>query len=65
MIQASIAANEGGDASTMRRMFDEISDPARQPLDLATESDLPVGAKTDHVKNFLEPPPTIVKSAAT
>jgi cell filamentation protein len=29
MIQASIAANENGDRTMMRRMFDEISDPAR------------------------------------
>jgi cell filamentation protein len=29
MIQASIAANEHGDASMMRRMFNEISDPVR------------------------------------
>jgi cell filamentation protein len=29
MIQASIAANEDGDATMMRRMFNEISDPVR------------------------------------
>jgi cell filamentation protein len=29
MTQASIAANDGDDPSMMRRMFDEISDPAR------------------------------------
>jgi cell filamentation protein len=29
MIQASIAANERGDNTIMRRMFDEISNPAR------------------------------------
>ena len=32
MIQASIAAHEQSDASMMRRMFDEISDPARSAL---------------------------------
>lgn len=32
MIQASVAAHERGDTSTMRRMFDEISDPARTAL---------------------------------
>jgi cell filamentation protein len=32
MIQASIAAHEQSDASMMRRMFDEISDPARSTL---------------------------------
>lgn len=32
IIQASIAANEQGDPSMMRRMFDEISDPARASL---------------------------------
>ena len=32
MIQASIAAHEHSDASMMRRMFDEISDPARSAL---------------------------------
>ncbi|MDR3448515.1 MAG: Fic family protein [Alphaproteobacteria bacterium] len=32
MIQASIAANAGDDPSMMRRMFDEISDPARVAL---------------------------------
>ena len=32
MTQASIAANERGDLSMMRRMFDEISDPARTAL---------------------------------
>jgi cell filamentation protein len=32
MIQASIAAHEQGDPSTMRRMFDEISDPERTAL---------------------------------
>jgi len=32
MIQASIAANEQSDVSMMRRMFDEISDPARTAL---------------------------------
>lgn len=32
MVQASIAANEQGDLSMMRRMFDEISDPARCAL---------------------------------
>ena len=29
MIQASVAANEQGDSTMMRRMFNEISDPAR------------------------------------
>jgi cell filamentation protein len=32
MIQASIAANDHGDPSMMRRMFDEISDPRRVAL---------------------------------
>ena len=32
MAQASIAAHEQGDPSMMRRMFDEISDPARSAL---------------------------------
>jgi cell filamentation protein len=32
MIQASIVANEQSDTSMMRRMFDEISDPARVAL---------------------------------
>lgn len=32
MIQASIAANEQGDTSMMRRLFDEISDPTRVSL---------------------------------
>jgi cell filamentation protein len=32
MIQASIAANEQGDPAMMRRMFDEISNPARVAL---------------------------------
>jgi cell filamentation protein len=32
MIQASIAAHEDNDPSMMRRMFDEISDPARTAL---------------------------------
>ena len=32
MMQASISANEEGDPSMMRRMFDEISDPARGAL---------------------------------
>lgn len=32
MIQASVAAHEQGDPSMMRRMFDEISDPARAAL---------------------------------
>jgi cell filamentation protein len=32
MIQASIAAHERGDPSMMRRMFDEIGDPARSAM---------------------------------
>jgi cell filamentation protein len=32
MIQASVVANEQGDPSMLRRMFDEISDPARTAL---------------------------------
>ncbi len=32
MAQASIAAREHGDLSMMRRMFDEISDPARSAM---------------------------------
>jgi cell filamentation protein len=32
MIQASVAAHEQGDPSMMRRMFDEISDPARAKM---------------------------------